>query len=129
MLDYQHVKSLVGRALAEGAPPIDIEASQVADELRGCETKLSLSPAYGWPSGHWRQLCKYKGEWWAVGHTSLFDDIATGLCADSPEEQTQTVENFLRDTYFGVRLHRWSNKTEGEEAVGDLSFITHMTDG
>lgn len=131
MMPYDMVKSIVDRATLEGVEKIDIEASAAQDELRHCETKIALSPTYGRPNGSWNQICKFRGEWWAVGQTSLFDDVATGLFAVRQEDQTQTVSNFLRSTQYGVRLHRWNqpSKYGDDEVVGDLSFITHMTDG
>lgn len=124
-MKYEDVVRLVEAAKRSNSPSIDIEASAAVDELRNCEVKMVQTDTWGRP--YWHQLCKYKDEWWSVGHTSLFDDVATGLCAVTPEEQTQTVQNFLSKTQFGVRFHRW--KSPEGETVGALSFITHMTDG
>ena len=131
MLSYERVRQLAQKAIESGSVAIDIEASIIQDELKGCDTEFVLFKSNGWIGDYWVQLCKYKDQWWAVGHTSLFDDVATGLCARSPEEQTLTVENMLSKILYGVRFHRWKQveKYGDKDVSGGMSFITHMSDG
>jgi hypothetical protein len=102
--------------------PIDIEADDIERELKGCETRFACRVEIGsmWRGGlgvWYEQEVLYKGKWLTVGQTDLFDDVRTGHCAPSEEQQGLRVETLAGES-FGVRL-----------SERHMSFITHMTDG
>lgn len=104
--------------------PIDVPFGAVSDMFRSCDRKtVRVRAAWGI---YWRQHLLWRGEWWCVGQTDLCDDVATGLCAETPE-QAMTLEKLLSGRQYGVRFHRWHQPDD--EVVGALSVITHMTDG
>lgn len=104
------------KAINSGAPAIDLMPEDMLRELGGCQTRF-IEEDGGWVGKYWNQEVFYRGSWRKVGHTSLYDDVATGLCARTIAEQTLTIARLLPMS-FGVRLHD-----------GCVSFITHMTDG
>lgn len=124
MLTFEQVQAFMDRVRSQ-VPPIAIEFAAVADELRRCETKTLQVTS--WIGTYWVQHLLYRGEWWIVGRTSLFDDVATGFCAREPADAL-TLAKLLARTQYGVRFHRW-NEPDEYGVIGALSVIDHMTDG
>ena len=108
--------TLIYRALNEGAPKVDLFPEDLQRELGSCETRISI-PTGGWADNYFNQELFYKGKWRRLGHTSLFDDVATGFCAQT-EEDTVTLSELLAHANYGARIHD-----------DYISIITHMTDG
>ena len=122
---YEQVRAFVAR-VQHSVLRIDVEFSAVPDHFSRCDVQVVQIDTGGWMGKYWQQHPLYKGEWWVVGQTSLFDDVATGNCATTPAE-VMTLKSLLCATQYGARFHRWAHEIEG--AIGALSIITHMTDG
>jgi hypothetical protein len=110
-----HEMEVLTRAIDSGCQRVDLFPEDLRSEFGDCETRITLVKS--WVGKYYIQEIFYKGCWRKVGHTSLYDDVATGFCAPNIES-TMTMASLLSGMVYGARVH--------DDYV---SIITHMTDG
>lgn len=84
--------------------PVDLSCSEVFDALSGCEARVEPEDKFGA-----RVDVRYKGTWYVLSRTDLFDDVCTGRPYNEERHGPlqKHVESMRDRAWFGARLKHY----------------------